>query len=291
MRRSLAVCALLAGAILPVPAAAAPPAPAGAALEPRIAYVRNGNLWTMLPDGDDDLQVTATGRDSDPTWEPGGTRIAFTRRTSSGAEVWIAETASGTPRRLLRRASDPSWAPDGSAIAFVRRRKGNTDIWAVDPDGSQLRRLTDSPASDMQPAWGLTKIAFVSTRGGRSSIWVMASGGRAERRLTEGTGKDRSPAWVVSEEAASAVLHEHVEPGGDHDLRIVDLADGSLSAILVRDDADVTPAGAGLEWFAFVRRETSYDSIRTADVDGTLTSMRILIIAPGLSDPAVPPIP
>jgi TolB protein len=291
MRRrhaSAAAVLMLLAAAAPTTSAAptASAAPRGA-LGPRLAYIRDGDLWTVLPTGAGDVQITDSSKDADPTWEPGGSRIAFTRRTASGPEVWVVDTVGGPPTRLVRRASDPSWAPDGSAIAFVRRAKGNTDVWRVAADGSDPRRLTSSPATDTEPAWGPSKIAFVSRRGGRASIWIMAAGGRAERRLTRGAGADRSPAWVIWE-THDAVLHEHVEPGGDHDLRVVDPADETLSPILVRDEQDVTPAGAGLVWFAFVRRTATSGSIRTADVDAPLSTMRIIVSTSGLSDPAVP---
>jgi dipeptidyl aminopeptidase/acylaminoacyl peptidase len=286
--RSLLVIATLAGLTMPAQAQATATPPRGTAPEPRLAYIRDGNLWTVLLDGLDDLQITSSGKDADPTWEPGGTRIAFTRKTVTGPQIWIVDTVGGPPQRLLKRASDPTWALDGSAIAFVRRAKGNTDIWAADPDGSNVRRLTSSPAADIEPAWGPKKVAFVSTRGGRPSIWIMAIGGRRERRLTDGKGKDRSPAWVVTENPSGAVLHEHVDTDGDHDLRTVEVSDGTLSPILVRDEEDVTPAGAGLVWFAFVRRTISSSSIRTSDIDAPLTTMRILVSVSGLSDPAVP---
>ena len=292
MRRcsSLVVVAVLVGSMVPVVAHAATDLPRGATPEPRIAYIRDGNLWTVLLDGSDDVQITSGSTDADPAWEPSGSRIAFTHRTTTGPQLWIVDTAGGAPQRLLNRASDPSWAPDGSAIVFARRSKGNTDIWAADPDGSNVRRLTSSPAVDVEPAWGPRRIAFVSLRGGRPSIWIMTPEGRKERRLTGGTGKDRSPTWVVSENPAGAVLHEHIEVGGDHDLLMVDLADGKQSPILARDYDDETPSSASLPWFAFVRRTISSSTIRTADLDAPLTTMRIIVSASGLSDPAVAPV-
>lgn len=291
MRRSRSIVALAVVLGLPAlaPTGSAAP-PRGTTPEARIAYIRDGDLWTVLPTGADDVRITSgPSRDTDPAWEPGTGRLAFTRTTSTGPQIWIVDTTGGSPQRLMNHASDPTWSPDGSSIAFVRRTRGNTDIWTTDVAGSNVRRLTNSPAADVEPAWGPSKIAFVSSRGGRPSIWVMAPSGRGERRLTEGKGRDRSPAWVDLEGSTAVILHEHVEAGGDLDLRTVALADGSLTPILVRDELDQMPSSASLPWFAFLRRTQSTTSIRTAELDTPLSTMRIIVSGSGLSDPAVAP--
>ena len=290
MSRTLLVATAVLAALLPVPAGAAPAQPRGAPAEPRLAYVLDGDLWTVLPDGTGDAQITSgSATDADPAWSPDGSQIAFTRRTVGGPEIWIVPAAGGAPVRLLRKASDPTWAPDGLAIAFVRRADRNTDVWAADADGSNARRLTTSPASDVEPAWGPSKIAFASSRGGRRSIWLMSGTGRRERRLTGGKGSDRSPTWVLGAGPGLDVLHEHIDTDGDHDLRTVRVSDGTYTDILVRSDRDETPSSAALAWFAFARRTTSSSTIRTSDVDAPMSTMRIIVSAPGLSDPAVAP--
>jgi dipeptidyl aminopeptidase/acylaminoacyl peptidase len=287
----LVATAALVATMSPATADAAPTPSRGALVEPRIAYVRDGDLWTVLPDGSDDVQVTSgSATDADPAWSPDGSLIAFTRRSADGPAIWTVPAEGGTPVRLLRKASDPSWAPDGLTIAFVRRADRNTDVWAADADGANARRLTTSPAVDVEPSWGPSKIAFVSGRGGRRSIWLMSGNGRRERRLTGGKGSDRSPTWVLGAGPGLDVLHEHIDTGGDHDLRTVRVSDGTYTDILVRSDRDETPSSAALAWFAFMRRTTSSSTIRTSDVDAPLTTMRIIVSAPGLSDPAVAPV-
>ncbi|HSH33238.1 MAG TPA: hypothetical protein VLB31_06430 [Actinomycetota bacterium] len=292
MQRSrwIAMVAAIAGVLALAPIAPAAP-PRGTTPERMIAYIRDGDVWTVPSIGGEDVQITSgPAKDADPSWEPDGSSIAFTRITSQGPQIWIVDAGGGAAQRLMNRAADPSWSPDGSSIAFVRRAKGNTDIWSAEPDGSHVRRLTSSPAPDLEPAWGPKKIAFVSDRGGRRSIWIMAPGGRGERRLTDGKGTDRAPTWVAGAPGGT-VLHEHIETDGDHDLRTVDLADGDLDKIHVDADDDRAPASASLPWFAFVRATATTSTIRTSDVDAPITSMRIIvsISATGLSDPAVAP--
>ena len=51
--------------------------------------------------------------------------------------------------RVLTTEPDnlPGWSPDGSRIVFTRREAdGNYNVFTIQPDGSDLRRLTNSPA-------------------------------------------------------------------------------------------------------------------------------------------------
>ena len=58
-------------------------------------------------------------------------------------------------------------APTGDGrIAFISTRDGNWEIYTVNPDGTDLRNLTNSPATDHAPHWmaGGTRLSFRSTR-------------------------------------------------------------------------------------------------------------------------------
>ena len=65
---------------------------------------------------------------ADPQISPDGRRIAFVRvtvdTTADGylTNLWIADTAGGTPRALTfgGRDGQPRWSPDGTSLAFVR---------------------------------------------------------------------------------------------------------------------------------------------------------------------------
>jgi dipeptidyl aminopeptidase/acylaminoacyl peptidase len=90
--------------------------------------------------------------------------------------------------------------PLGS-VAFVSERDGNSEIYLIDPDGSGLVRLTDNPATDMEPAWSPDgkRIAFTSNRADRGAnysfdIYVMDADGSNIVRLTT-NGLSTAPAW------------------------------------------------------------------------------------------------
>jgi Tol biopolymer transport system component len=48
----------------------------------------------------------------------------------------------------------PSWSPDGSQIVFWSNREtGLHQLWIMNRDGSNQRRLLESPANDWDPVW------------------------------------------------------------------------------------------------------------------------------------------
>ncbi len=80
-----------------------------------------------------------------PAISPDGRRVAVTvRRVDLPgnryiSQVWLYDTAAGSPRPLTRGDKDggPVWSPDGSALAFTSsaRREGRRRHAPCPPDG------------------------------------------------------------------------------------------------------------------------------------------------------------
>src|SRR4030095_5582833 len=47
----------------------------------------------------------------------------------------------------------PCYSPDGTRVIFSLSRTGNLDVWEIHLQSRVLRRLTDSPADDWDPAF------------------------------------------------------------------------------------------------------------------------------------------
>lgn len=149
---ALGVLALLAPiAVSAGPALAAAPRTAG---DGKIAFIRNGKVLTIDPDGSNEKTLVADGRNDGPAWSPDGTAIAYIHTDELGVtDLWTMNADGSGQARLTTtghvQAAAPSWSPDGSELSFG----GPCLEGVVDPD----------------PCWGgapvLTTIASDSSTG------------------------------------------------------------------------------------------------------------------------------
>jgi TolB protein len=66
----------------------------------------------------------------------------------------------------------------------------------MNANGSGVTRITNSLATDAEPAWGSNgKIVFSSSRDGNFEIYSMNPDGSAVTRLTNNPATDISPDW------------------------------------------------------------------------------------------------
>lgn len=114
-------------------------------------------------------------QNGEPSWAPGGTRLAFSRRartdtivcdpappacsggkTDTATDVFTMNPDGTDIRQLTSTPAvdevDPSYSPDGRMIAYYRRPAGDDDlgeIWVMNADGSGKRLV----ALGANPEW------------------------------------------------------------------------------------------------------------------------------------------
>jgi Tol biopolymer transport system component len=93
-----------------------------------VVYQGRPRLWTMAADGGGPARRLTDGWARNPSFSPGGSRIAYECR---GAICVVAADGSGR-RRLARFGSSPTWSPNGRWIAYI----GQNGITRIRPDGS-----------------------------------------------------------------------------------------------------------------------------------------------------------
>ena len=109
-----------------------------------------------------------------------------------------SDTASSTPAAAA--AGTVNVKPRNGLIAFMRPGAvGEYDIWVVRPDGTGLRRLTESPASrsDYNPAWSPDGSTLLFERrkldpgaaGGDEALYAVNADGGGFRQITHCRGQ------------------------------------------------------------------------------------------------------
>lgn len=176
-----------------------------------------------------------------PSWDPGGTRVAF----SDGLRVLLWDPASSQAEAVpgTDDGVSPAWSPSGEWIAFTRLVRGDPvaancthsgflgpvcrqervdyavrdrRIALVRPDGSETRAL----GRGEEPVWMPDSGRLVFRRDGR--LWSVSVEGGAATAIS-GTEGAREPALSPD---GSRLAYARLLSGGKHDLWVVPFGGG-----------------------------------------------------------------
>jgi WD40 repeat protein len=158
-------------------------------------------------------------------------------------------------------------------IAFVSNRDGNDEIYVMNPDGSNQRRLTNTPGEDWHPAWPPdgTKILFQCMSGGTFNVCMINADGSGYTQITNWTKDDglaQRPVW--SPDGGKIVVTRELAGGQK---LIVMNADGSNQREIVSLGRDPSWSPDGTQ-IAFIRWEGGGLQIWTTSPDGS--NVRVL---------------
>jgi hypothetical protein len=167
----------------------------------------------------------------------------------------------------------PTRKPVGvGQIAFVSNRDGNDEIYVMNPDGSNQRRLTNTPGEDWHPAWSPdgTRILFQCMSGGTFNVCMINADGSGYTQITNWTKDDglaQRPVW--SPDGSKIVVTRELAGGQK---LIVMNADGSNQREIVSLGRDPSWSPDGTK-IAFIRWESGGLQIWTVSPDGSNEKM------------------
>jgi dipeptidyl aminopeptidase/acylaminoacyl peptidase len=160
----------------------------------RLAYVSNGQVFTMAAGGGGIRQLTNDPAGAaHPDWSPDGRTLAY---DSGGRNITVVGADGSGTHTVTTDISgiDPTWSPDAKALAFTGVEYGDsgqietTSLYVVAADGSIDHRI--GPGSE--PDWAAHGdwIVYVSNparSGGCAGIWRMHPDGTGNSSVVPGS--------------------------------------------------------------------------------------------------------
>jgi Tol biopolymer transport system component len=164
-------------------------------------------------------QLTSGGENAEAYFSPDGKQLIY--QTNPGApgtcdQIFTMNVDGSNKKQLSKggRTTCGYFFPDGKSIIYASTHLGSAecpprpsfsrgyvwpvyeayDIFRASPDGSNAKRLTNTPGYDAEATIGPDgRIVFTSVRDGDMEIYSMNADGSDVRRLTNRVGPDGGP--------------------------------------------------------------------------------------------------
>ncbi len=184
----------------------------GQFLKPEDRVEGGAQIAMVNPDGSGFRELTRGPNNSGfPSMAPDGRRFVYRTFGPEGDGLRIMELESGKVTAIAGGYDNfPLWSPRGDLIMFSRLADGDYNIFTIKPDGTGVKRLTNTPGNDAHMAWSPDgeHIVFASSRLGYKDemtytdapqpygeIFVMRFDGSDVRQITDNQWEEGTPAW------------------------------------------------------------------------------------------------
>lgn len=174
----------------------------------RIAFSKDGDIFTMNPDGGNLINLTnSSGSDDrEPAWSPNGQQIVYASNQDGPWQIFVIPAGGGDATKITDVEADnrqPYWVRSSGllsgseSIVFTSNRDGNQEIYVMQTDGSDQRNLSNNAANDNQPVASPDGdlLLFTSDRDGNQEIYSIFSDGSGLTNLTNNSANDYLATW------------------------------------------------------------------------------------------------
>jgi hypothetical protein len=198
--------------------------------------------WIADADGSHAAELPIGGDVLTPEAAPRGRRLAFAGNRDGSWSLYTAQLDGRAVRKITSGPVEfgdfgPRWSPSGNDLVFLRDHTGfDNDLYFVHADGSELRRLTDTPGRvEFWPAWnGLGEILFTGVEGAGPLVYALDLVSGVESRPAT------TPTAPLSDDFAdgrfdSSLWHVIQDPGS--------LVEETGGRLVVSIDGAATPGG------------------------------------------------
>jgi Tol biopolymer transport system component len=173
-----------------------------------------------------------SANDVSPAYISATNQIGYASDQNNGLNLYVMDTFGKGIHPILKGkyfgVDYPDWSMDGKYIVasivencVAPATNCNYDIYTLNADGTNLKNITNTPASEWNPVWSPDgqKIAFSSDRDGDSEIYIMDKDGSNLKQITNNSGYDGRPRWSPD---GTKLAFETDRDGGDWDIYIMD---------------------------------------------------------------------
>jgi tricorn protease len=238
----------------------------------QVAFVYGGDLWVVSREGGEARRLTAgAGVETDPSFSPDGTQIAFTGEYDGNVDVYVVPAEGGVPRRLTYHpAADVAvgWTPDGTRVLFRSSRASYTffnRLYTIPASGGPevTNELPLPTAEEASYSPDGTHVAYVPHgqwqaawkryRGGQTKpIWIADLSDSSIEKLPRENSNDFNPMWV------GQTVYFLSDRNGPVTLFSYDTASKTVKQLVENNGLDIKSASAGPGAIAYEQFGTIY---------------------------------
>ncbi|MDW3647781.1 MAG: S9 family peptidase [Bacteroidia bacterium] len=158
---------------------------------------RISRLWLMDSDGSNHVKLSSQDvRESNPSWSPDGSRIAFVSSAGQGSEIYIYWVETAKIARLTQLDRSPrsmSWSPDGKHLAFLMHVPEANPTMVRPPKKPKGAKWANPPRVTTRLKHEADGAGFMEP--GYRHIFVVSAEGGTARQISMGNRNYGAPKW------------------------------------------------------------------------------------------------